>query len=236
MNNDEDFCIDAYVEGEQFDPRAVPRELDLFATTPEELAVAWNWRWQPGQELRISFLDGSRTLHRQVEHYARTWLDHANLAFSFGNYPDPEIRISFRGAGASSLVGTQAMSQPRDLPTMRLGRLAGQSEKRNRRTVLHEFGHAIGCIHEQASPASSIPWDEAKVYYEFRKLGWSDERIYNNILVRYSNQGYRFSAYDPKSIMQYPISSRWTRNGFEVGWNTDLSKLDKSFISRVYPR
>ena len=45
-----------------------------------------------------------------------------------------------------------------------------------RRTVLHEFGHAIGCVHEQASPAANIPWNEAKVY-EFYRQWWDDETI-----------------------------------------------------------
>ncbi len=34
-----------------------------------------------------------------------------------------------------------------------------------RRVVLHEFGHALGGIHEHQSPASGvIPWDKPKVY------------------------------------------------------------------------
>jgi hypothetical protein len=238
VDTEDDICLDAYVDGERFGPWTFPHDMDLFSLGPEELALVWDWRWQPGQQLRISFLDGSRELRLRVERYARIWLDHANLEFTFGNRPDAEIRITFTGTGSRSLVGTNAVRQRRDQPTMWLGGIAARHTDglRVQRTVLHEFGHAIGCIHEQASPASSIPWDEAKVYQEFRRLGWDDKTIRSNILVRYSPRGTRFSKYDAKSIMQYPVSSKWTKNGFTIGWNTELSRLDKSFISRMYPR
>ena len=31
-------------------------------------------------------------------------------------------------------------------------------------TVTHEFGHAIGLIHEYRSPAGYIPWNKPAVY------------------------------------------------------------------------
>ncbi len=32
------------------------------------------------------------------------------------------------------------------------------------RTVIHEFGHALGCVHEHSSPAATIPWNRDAVY------------------------------------------------------------------------
>jgi len=32
------------------------------------------------------------------------------------------------------------------------------------RTVIHEFGHALGMIHEHQHPLAAIPWDKDKVY------------------------------------------------------------------------
>lgn len=32
------------------------------------------------------------------------------------------------------------------------------------RVVLHEFGHALGAIHEHQHPEAAIPWDKPKVY------------------------------------------------------------------------
>jgi len=116
------------------------------------------------------------------------------------------------------------------------GFTSAEDDVQLRRTVLHEFGHAIGCIHEQASPAASIPWDEPKVCDFYRQWqGWDETTIYLNVLQRYSAEGTRYSNYDPASIMQYPVPAHLTRDGYEVGWNNELSDGAKSFIARMYP-
>jgi hypothetical protein len=233
-----DLCVDAYVDGEAYDPAALPTPVDVGKASPEELAMAWRRQWQPGQVLRVRFLDGAASLHARVQAHARTWLIHANLVFDFGQYADAEIRISFRGHGYWSLVGTDAMRRPDPAqPTMQLGGFADSSgDTQLRRAVLHEFGHAIGCIHEQASPAAAIPWDEPEVYRFYRQWqGWDDETIYRNVLLRYSSGEARFSNYDPASIMQYPVPNRLTVGDFEIGWNTELSDGDAAFVSRMYP-
>lgn len=231
-----DICIDAYIPGEHFDPATLPSTVDLRRATSKELALAWCKQWQVGQQLRVQFLDGDPRLLERVEGHARMWLDYANLMFSFGNSPSSEIRITFEGDVSESLVGTDAMRIPFPRPTMRLGGFMTTSDDEVlRRTVLHEFGHAIGCVHEQASPAAEIPWDEAKVY-EYYRQWWDDETIYCNVLRRYSVTETRFTNHDPESIMQYPVPNQLTVGDFEIGWNNKLSELDKSFIARMYPQ
>ncbi len=51
----------------------------------------------------------------------------------------------------------------------------------------------------------------------------------------YRQEETNFTKLDPESIMMYPIPTRWTRNGFSVGLNSRLSKLDKEFIQESYP-
>ena len=104
-----DICLDAYVPGERFDPAALPDPVNLERATSRELALAWRKQWQTGQELRVQFLDGDRRLRERVASHARIWLAHANLAFSFGNSPEAEIRITFAGDAAESMVGTDAL-------------------------------------------------------------------------------------------------------------------------------
>lgn len=238
-----DLCVDAYPPGERYDPTvALPDPLDTAASTDMaasmwELALARRKQWQTGQELRVRFLDGDPGIRQRVQSHAVTWLEYANLGFMFGSHGSAEIRISFRGTGHWSLVGTDAVRVPRAQPTMQLSLHAGTDETTLRSVVLHEFGHAIGCIHEQASPAAAIPWDRQKVYEFYRRWqGWDDETIRHNVLLRYGAAASRFSAFDPDSIMQYPVPSFLTTNGFQVGWNTELSDGDKTFIARVYPR
>jgi hypothetical protein len=233
----EDLCADAYPPGQVFEPADMPREGDPLHAPAEELAVAWRRQWQPGQEVRVRFLDGDPSVQERVRRHATTWLEFANLAFNFGNHPNAEIRVTFVGAGYWSHVGTDALQVPRDRPTMQLGGFhAGTDEIALRRTVLHEFGHAIGCVHEQASPAVEIPWEPERVYAHYQAWqGWDRAKTYRNVLYRYSAEGVRFTSHDPESIMQYPIPAALTRGGFSIGWNDDLSAGDRDFIARMYP-
>lgn len=232
-----DLCVDAYVPGERFEPGDLPRRTDLARASPNELAVAWRRQWQPGQELRVRFLDGDPVLHRRVRDHACAWLDHANLGFAFGDHASAEIRVTFTGDGYWSLVGTDALRVGGDEPTMQLGGFDPDADDVVlRRTVLHEFGHAIGCIHEQASPAMRIPWSEEKVYaFYLAWQGWDRATTEANVLRRYSADDVLFSDADPRSIMQYPVPATLTRGGFTVGWNDELSAGDRSFIARIYP-
>jgi hypothetical protein len=234
-----EICVDRYVGGVRFDPASLPGDLDdPWSADPRDLALAWNRRWQTGQTLRIRFLDGDDALQRRVIDHAREWLRHANLEFQVGRFVDAEIRVSFEQPGYWSTVGTDALLEPDpDGPTLNLGGFTiGTAERVFRRTVLHEFGHALGCIHEQASPAADIPWDEQRVYSYFRRWqGWDKETTFQNVLVRYSRANLRFTRHDPASIMQYPISPELTLNGFSIPWNDDLSEMDRSFIAKMYP-
>ena len=45
----------------------------------------------------------------------------------------------------------------------------------------------------------------------------------------------QFSEFDRHSIMLYPIQDNLTIGNYEVGWNNDLSDMDKGFIGTVYP-
>ena len=105
------------------------------------------------------------------------------------------------------------------------------------RVVTHEFGHALGCIHEHQNPATDIPWDKEAVYayYQGPPNFWTREQVDANLFTRYAADITQFSAFDPHSIMLYPIPNEFTLGDFEVGWNQTLSDTDKTFISTLYP-
>ena len=89
--------------------------------------------------------------------------------------PKPRIRISFAPGGSSSYIGLDAFVVPKDRPTMKLGWLKPATpDEEYDRVVLHEFGHALGAIHEHQSPHGGIPWDRAKViaYYSGNPNYW----------------------------------------------------------------
>jgi hypothetical protein len=108
-------------------------------------------------------------------------------------------------------------------------------ESEYERVVLHEFGHALGLLHEHQNPAGSIPWNVEAVYSYYRETqGWDQQKTYNNVIRKYNEEETNHTRYDSRSIMEYPIPEELTLNGFHVGWNRNLSETDKLFIRSQY--
>lgn len=195
--------------------------------------------WTPvGRTLRVRFLDGDATVQQKVIRFANEWTAVANLRFAFDDAAAAEIRISFQQAGSWSYIGMDALGVPAGEPTMNFGWLTrGTPNDEVRRVVLHEFGHALGLIHEHQNPASAIPWNRPAVYdyYGGPPNNWRQEEVEINLFKTYDAESTQFSAFDPHSIMLYPIPQEFTVGGFSVGWNQTLSTLDKEFMAACYP-
>lgn len=243
-------CFDRVLSGEQLqqaielafnerldNPPILP---DDTPPTPIELALLTRNLWKPGRTLHIRFLDGADVVQNKVEEIAHMWEDFANLKLVFDDSPDAEIRISFTpDIGSWSYLGTDALTIPKNQPTMNYGWLRpNTSTTEYHRVVLHEFGHAFGCIHEHQNPSAAIPWDKEKVYrtYGGPPNNWSRQQVDVNLFQKYTENQTQFTEFDRQSIMLYPIQKDLTDGVFEVGWNTALSEHDKEFIGRMYPK
>jgi hypothetical protein len=181
-------------------------------------------------------MDGEASVKRTVEAVARGWEDVANIRFAFGQDPDAEVRISFELEGSWSYLGMVSKEIPRAEPTMNFGWLTPDSDATEySRVVLHEFGHALGCIHEHQSPDVQIPWDKERVYAYYARQGWSRSQVDSNLFKAYEPAGIQFSRFDRSSIMLYAVDDALTIGDWEVGWNTSLSAQDKTFIRSQYP-
>jgi len=201
--------------------------------------LARNKIWQPvGRALRVRFLDGDPQLQQKVARFAQSWSNHANLTFLFGTDPNAELRISFAQAGSWSYIGTDALAVAQDKPTMNFGWLTPATPNDEvMRVVLHEFGHALGLIHEHQNPATAIPWDRQAVYayYSGPPNYWTEEEVERNLFQLYARDCTQYSAFDRQSIMLYPIPQEFTTGDFTVGWNQCLSAMDKAFVAAWYP-
>jgi serralysin len=230
------FCIDRTIPPEyawRADQKAI-RE-NPANQSPFE-AVSVGKRWRPGRTLHIAFLEGAPKLRQKVAFYAQQWTQYANITFLFDNRADAEIRITFqRDIGTWSYVGTDALDISPDQPTMNYDDLiANSSDYAFSYYVLHEFGHALGLVHEHQSPKAGIQWNKAAVKKDH--LGQSDDYLETNIFKRYEHSQTQYSKFDPHSIMVYRIPKTWTLNGIEISENATLSETDKQYIQKWYPR
>jgi len=196
--------------------------------------------WENGRTLRCKFIDGQPEVQAKVEAIAKEWEAFANLKLKFVTSGAAEIRISFLEKGFSwSTMGTDALTAGANEATMMYGWLEPNTALREyQRVVRHEFGHAIGLIHEHQNPAAQgkIPWDKPKVYAYYAQQGWSQQDTDFNIFEVYSEDSTNHTAFDPTSIMEYAVPDELTVGSYAVGWNTELSALDKSWTKKQYPK
>ena len=169
------------------------------------------------------------------------WTNYANVRFEFDNdKQDADIQIAFqKGAGSWSYIGTDANTVEPGKPTMNFGWLDAHTPDREySRIVKHEFGHALGLIHENQNPADGIKWNKEAVYKALSDppFNWDRLTIDHNIFMRYSKTITQYSELDPYSIMTYWIPPEWTLDQKSYGENLfDLSNTDKQFIKKQYP-
>jgi serralysin len=197
-------------------------------------------QWEQGEIIRVKFLEGDASLRDRVKAVAERWTEPgmANLTFQWVDEGDSEIRIGFmEGDGSWSFLGTQCRDIPEDEPTMNYGWLTPDSpEDELQRVVLHEFGHALGLIHEHQNPQGGIDWNEPAVIADLSgpPNNWDEATIRHNVLDHYPKTDVTATDVDPKSIMMYPIPASWTNDGFSADFNDDVSETDVAFIRTVY--
>ena len=131
-----------------------------------------------------------------------------NLKFNFFDPNDKtklfnpnlaDIRISFDPEdGAWSYLGTDILTYDKTEPTMNFAWFDVP-------TILHEFCHAVGMVHEHSNPnGKPINWAVCHVTsWANKNQGWNAETIKENIVEKYKVDQINGSEFDPLSIMLY---------------------------------
>ncbi len=216
-------------------------DIELVSTVIQPLSIATELMWSPGENITVGFLPGETiTVINKVKQYLKEWETYANIRFVFSNdVSQAKIKVGFKKDGTSwSWMGRDVLVNQSEGRTMNLGWLDDNtSESEFRRVVLHEFGHALGFIHEHQASTANIPWDSAKVYSYFagKPNYWNRVKVDNNIFKKYSVTSTNSSTYDKFSIMHYSYPAYLTKDSSTFPENTNLSVIDKAFVSKVYP-
>jgi len=205
--------------------------------------------------ITAKFLNGTPFQRQKVMQYAQVWSNisathtdergvaRRKLRISF--LPDSwanhlvDVRILFHEGGSASYVGSESRRVDANRPTMFFGWVDEQhAEQEIRQVVIHEWGHALGLVHEHQSPVARIPWDRDKVYDYYRRTQnppWTRQDVDENVFRLYDASTTNYTAYDANSIMHYAIPSSLTIGGYSTPWNSELSPTDSSHFKRLYP-
>jgi hypothetical protein len=185
------------------------------------------------------------------------WKPYINMELIFVDGPsDPkrsDIRIDFHlDKGCNSRIGSNCKNVKYPERTMNFAWF-------DVNVVLHEFGHALGLIHEHQSPMEGeIPrdiWNRQGLYkfYEpdmisrginpgdptYRKE--ADKIIITNVFSKYTDRDVQGTSFDQYSIMLYTfpyyvfVGGLYGRYPRGIRKNTILSIKDVLYISKLYP-
>jgi hypothetical protein len=154
-----------------------------------------------------------------------------NLQFKFVENPrNANIRIGFdTRSGAWSYLGTDSLGISSYYNTMNLGWFDVP-------TVIHEFGHVLGMVHEHQSPfGKPIQWNLRVLYkWASETQNWDVEETNQQIVNKYSVTQLNGSEFDPKSIMLYFFENYLTIDNSGTSMNTRLSPYDVVYMNYIY--
>lgn len=242
--------------------RLVPPDAPEATRSKLRAVVVRTLTWKPGELIKVCFRSGTQPARERVARYASEWMRYANVRLEFGepgNYrsctgdPSEAIKVDFLDSGPKSgfwsALGTLSRKEEHSLNLSYLGKdklpvdRQGKSmpEAEARRLILHEFGHAIGLVHEHQSPKAQC----GKEYYEEAVLaygalrGWPRDQTIRNFQQYNEVEELNASNVDRKSIMHYSLPPWLFKTGEKsacfVPINFDLSDGDKEFAARIYP-
>lgn len=209
-------------------------------------ALADNYKlWDNGKVLYVKFLGngGSQKIREKVKKAAKEWEKYANITFNFIENGNAHIRVLLTNVGGcNSKLGTDASTVDPNEKTMNIdtnffynyGQLFDVLLSS---TIQHEFGHALGLMHEHFYK-NQIPWNKEVVYKECAQApnNWDKATVDYQIFRQFDGIYTNGFQYDKLSIMHYGFSANWTLNNTVIEPNFVISEKDKETIGLLYPK
>ena len=140
------------------------------------------------------------------------------------------VRVGFnRNKGTGSLIGMDNFFS--------VGKQTMNFAWLDSPTIIHEFCHVLGLIHEHQNPlGKNIDWNDEKVYAWAKNVyGWDREETYINIIQKYDIDQVNSTDYDYQSVMLYFFPPQLTKDGLGTQQNLRFSMEDIKFLVSVLP-
>ncbi|KAK7685783.1 hypothetical protein QCA50_011129 [Cerrena zonata] len=210
---------------------------------PNAAVTQSEFLWDNKSVITYSYMGGRSSQHYKVDFIAQEWTWYTNIRFRKIK-SDGMIRISFDpSSGSWSYVGRQCEKVDGNDATMNLGSINPTTmapSLNEKGVILHEFGHALGLLHEHQSPSRSgvLTLNEMATKQYYKALHrWPSSRVEEQVLRVYDEHDVgSYSEMDFSSIMMYSVSYTINTEGVDITEQFNLSDVDKAYIFLNYPR
>ena len=174
--------------------------------------------WGSGQRMKANLIELQK-VHKTPSAVAAAIAKTANDKTRY-----PNIRIAFNPGGAWSQLGTGALNTDVSTATMNLEWLDAPLSKNafpgdDFGVIKHEFGHALGLVHEHNRAdidmrADGIELDTEAIYklMKIKDPTWDKATIDANVIQTINVDSQNASDYDPLSIMHYRLDCNMFKN------------------------
>jgi len=207
--------------------------------TPSMITVMVSKYWGPTpRQLTVSFMESTPPdLRTRILSHMNEWAKSGCINFVWTQGVG-QVRVSRRGGGYWSYLGTDILHIPQDRPTMNLQDFTMNTpDSEYKRVIRHETGHTLGFPHEHMRQELIAKIDPNKAYdYFLRTQGWNRAMVDAQVLTPLDQTSIFGTPPDQTSIMCYQLPGSITRDGRPIIGGTDINPTDAGFAARIYPK
>ena len=199
--------------------------------------------------LDVLFISGSTENQNYVRKFAPEWSEYANVDFIFHTSRNTAEKIDImleiqevdesKGLGGRSYIGSDSrLKSDQNSPSMHLYFSSSTDTATKKGLILHEFGHALGLVHEHQHPERNFEYDLEAILKYCEDQMWSESECYKHKIDKFESLAYDYFTYDPRSIMHYQMHDNYIKSSEDpeiFKYVRGLSLLDKIAISQIYP-
>lgn len=208
--------------------------------------------WPKNSAVKVCFFGGPKNVRTKIAAIASGWgQGDSPVKIDFGDPTNPricngkyaQIRVGYTFRGYWSLVGQDSITlSGQDEQSMNLARfdMVPPNDQEFQRVVLHEFGHALGFMHEHQDGTceSEFKWDEIYKYLAGNPNYWTREKVDFNMRTVPYYRGDVIGPFNSESIMLYSFPQSFYKGGAEnkcyAPGNTQLSNGDLELLKTAY--